>query len=57
MKNVTLLVKPASGLCNGRCRYCFYEDVAENRAVHSMGRMGADTGRRPAGRTTDRKYP
>ena len=46
MKNMTFLVKPASGLCNGRCRYCFYEDVAENRAVHSMGLMDADTARR-----------
>lgn len=27
MKHVDLLIKPASGLCNMRCRYCFYHDL------------------------------
>ena len=27
MKHNTFLVKPASSLCNLRCRYCFYDDV------------------------------
>ena len=40
MKSVNLLIKPASSLCNLRCRYCFYEDEAQNRAQHSMGIMG-----------------
>lgn len=39
MKQLTFLVKPASGLCDLRCRYCFYEDVSQCRAVRHMGRM------------------
>lgn len=43
MKNVNFLIKPASSLCNLRCRYCFYEDEAANRAQKSMGIMAEDT--------------
>ncbi len=43
MGNVTFLVKPASGLCDMRCRYCFYEDVSDNRQVKSLGLMRTDT--------------
>ena len=39
MKSITFLIKPASSLCNLRCRYCFYEDEAENRSMPSMGIM------------------
>ena len=39
MKNVNLLIKPASSLCNLRCEYCFYEDEAQNRTQRSMGVM------------------
>lgn len=39
MKFVNLLIKPASSLCNLRCKYCFYEDEAQNRTQHSMGIM------------------
>lgn len=39
MRNLNFLIKPASGLCNMRCRYCFYEDEAANRAQASAGRM------------------
>jgi len=39
MPNVNLLIKPASSLCNLRCKYCFYHDVAENRATKSYGIM------------------
>ncbi len=39
MKSLTLLIKPASSQCNLRCRYCFYEDEAQNRSQHSMGVM------------------
>lgn len=38
-----LLVKPASSSCNMRCQYCFYADVAENRATKSYGMMSLDT--------------
>ena len=43
MKAVTFLVKPASGLCNMRCRYCFYHDISEIREVKSMGIMSEST--------------
>lgn len=39
MRFVNLLIKPASSLCNLRCKYCFYEDEAVNRSRHSMGVM------------------
>ena len=42
MKELTLMIKPASSLCNLRCRYCFYRDAAEHRAVASYGVMTAD---------------
>ncbi|HBL83624.1 MAG: anaerobic sulfatase maturase [Clostridiales bacterium GWF2_38_85] len=31
MNSITLLIKPVSGLCNLRCKYCFYADVVGNR--------------------------
>jgi uncharacterized protein len=43
MKNLNFLIKPASSLCNMRCRYCFYEDEAVNRAEASTGRMTTET--------------
>ena len=43
MGSVTFLVKPASGLCGMRCRYCFYENVSQNRQVKSLGLMSPDT--------------
>lgn len=43
MRNVNLLIKPASSLCNLRCRYCFYADEAKNRACPSMGIMREET--------------
>ena len=38
-----LLIKPASSLCNMRCRYCFYADVAAHREVPSFGLMSEET--------------
>lgn len=43
MRQISFLIKPASSLCNLRCRYCFYEDEAERRAVKSMGVMTEET--------------
>ncbi|MDO5140750.1 MAG: anaerobic sulfatase maturase [Eubacteriales bacterium] len=40
---LSLLIKPASGACNMRCRYCFYADEAEHRSKASMGMMTAET--------------
>lgn len=31
MPNITVMIKPASGLCNIRCDYCFYSDEIQNR--------------------------
>ena len=57
MKYISFLIKPASSLCNMRCRYCFYYDVADHREVRSHGIMQEDTmqaliepGRRADGR-------
>ena len=43
MKELSLLIKPVSGLCNMRCIYCFYADVADRRQIRSYGRMSRDT--------------
>ncbi len=43
MPPISLLMKPASSMCNMRCRYCFYADVASHRAVANYGFMEADT--------------
>lgn len=45
MKNITFLIKPASSLCNLRCRYCFYANEAQNREQQSMGLMTRETAR------------
>ncbi len=42
MQTLSLLIKPASGLCNLRCRYCFYADVADSRAVKNYGMMSEE---------------
>jgi len=39
------MVKPASSLCNMRCAYCFYHDVAENRESFNYGMMSRETAR------------
>ena len=43
MKYLSFLIKPASSICNLRCRYCFYEDESEKRAIKSMGIMTEQT--------------
>lgn len=43
MLAVSVMIKPASGLCNMRCRYCFYQDEAENRQTLSYGIMDEAT--------------
>lgn len=42
MKHINIMIKPASSLCNLRCRYCFYEDVSSSREIPSYGVMKAD---------------
>lgn len=39
MKNINLLIKPASSGCNLKCKYCFYHDVSNNREIKNYGIM------------------
>lgn len=39
MKQLSIMIKPASSLCNLRCRYCFYADIADLRDIKSYGVM------------------
>ena len=41
-----MMIKPASGMCNLRCKYCFYHDVAEHRSVPNTGCMAQQTAHR-----------
>lgn len=43
MRNLTVLIKPASGNCNMRCRYCFYHDVTQHRQTANLGMMTETT--------------
>lgn len=43
MPDINVLIKPASGMCNIRCRYCFYRDEAQNREIESYGFMSCET--------------
>ena len=42
MKNLTVMIKPASSLCDTRCTYCFYSDVAASRKEASKGLMSRE---------------
>lgn len=39
----SVLIKPASGLCNMRCDYCFYSDETSKRKNAFLGLMSEDT--------------
>ena len=39
MPNLSLLIKPVSGACNLRCRYCFYLDESARRQTSCFGTM------------------
>ncbi len=43
LSDLELMIKPASGACNMRCRYCFYADEMENRKSAIRGIMDDDT--------------
>lgn len=43
MKVISILIKPASALCNLKCRYCFYIDESKNRCTKSYGVMENST--------------
>lgn len=42
MPPLSLLIKPASSLCNLRCQYCFYHSLAERRSTENFGAMNID---------------
>lgn len=42
----SVMIKPASGLCNLECKYCFYADVSHRREVMCCGIMTEETARR-----------
>ena len=41
--HLSLLIKPASSLCNLRCGYCFYHALADSRDTGSYGIMTKET--------------
>ena len=43
MKNLSVMIKPASSLCNMRCKYCFYADISSIREQPSYGVMTSET--------------
>ena len=42
MKYFSMLIKPASSICNLRCKYCFYSDVSQHREIKNYGIMGQE---------------
>jgi len=43
MPPLSIMIKPASSLCNMRCTYCFYHDVAQHRDISAYGMMSEET--------------
>lgn len=43
MKQISVMLKPASGMCNMRCAYCFYADVLSHREISNYGKMSLAT--------------
>lgn len=43
MPPISVLMKPASGMCNMRCEYCFYCDEMRKRSTESFGFMSEGT--------------
>jgi len=43
MPPMSIMIKPASGLCNMRCTYCFYADEMNKREQSSYGIMTLET--------------
>ena len=46
MKDYSIMIKPASSLCDLRCKYCFYADVSALRSVRSFGIMQPEVTRK-----------
>lgn len=46
MPPISVMIKPASGRCNMRCKYCFYYSLANSREVADYGIMNEATAER-----------
>ncbi|MDE7190911.1 MAG: radical SAM protein [Clostridia bacterium] len=42
-KDLSIMIKPASSICNMRCKYCFYHSLAQSREAESYGIMTHST--------------
>lgn len=42
-KNLSIMIKPSSGLCNLKCEYCFYHSLAKTREQVNYGFMSKNT--------------
>ncbi|MGL4108403.1 radical SAM protein [Clostridium sp. LP20] len=42
-KNLTVMIKPSSSKCNFKCKYCFYNSIAEEREVMDYGFMSEES--------------
>ncbi|MDE6869763.1 MAG: radical SAM protein [Clostridia bacterium] len=42
-KDLSIMIKPASSICNMRCKYCFYHSLAQSREASSYGIMTQST--------------
>lgn len=40
---ISIMIKPASSLCNLQCEYCFYASLSDNRSEKNMGMMSKAT--------------
>ena len=43
MPDLSIMLKPASSMCNLRCKYCFYHSLAGSRESFSYGKMNTET--------------
>ena len=43
MRSLSVMIKPASSMCNMDCGYCFYHDLAGQRRTPNYGVMALDT--------------
>lgn len=46
MPPLSIMIKPASNMCNLSCKYCFYSDVSSSRLCSNMGFMPEATSER-----------
>ena len=43
MPSLSVMIKPASSMCNMRCEYCFYHSLSQARKTYSYGIMSEST--------------